>query len=226
MTLALDAKTPPRLVVFDCDGVLIDSEPIANRVWQAELRTLGLDLALEEVMARFVGRTRDGCLVLAREMRGRDLPEGFAERWDEHLFEALGREVRPVEGIEEVLRALPVPYCVASNGTPHRMRMALAAAGLLPLVQDRLFTAAEVARPKPAPDLFLHAARRMGAQPAHTAVVEDTPTGVRAGVAAGMRVLAFAGAAHADRGGLAAAGGELFERMDTLFGLLGFAAAR
>jgi HAD superfamily hydrolase (TIGR01509 family) len=220
----LHARNPPELVIFDCDGVLIDSEPIANRVWQAELRSLGIDLPLREVMARFVGRTRDGCLALAREMLGRALPEGFGARWDEHLFDALGREVRPVDGIERVLRTLPVPYCVASNGTPHRMLMALAAAGLLPLVENRLFTASEVAHPKPAPDLFLHAAERMGARPERTVVVEDTPTGVRAGVAAGMRVLAYTGADHADHAGLAAAGAQLFDRMEALPALLGFAA--
>ena len=218
------AKSRPALVIFDCDGVLIDSEPIANRVWRDELRSLGLDLALGEVMARFVGRTRDGCLVLAREMLGRELPQGFGERWDAHLFEALAREVRPVEGIEAVLRTLPVPYCVASNGTPRRMRMALEAAGLLELVEGRLFTASEVARPKPAPDLFLHAAGRMGAQPSQAIVVEDTPTGVRAAVAAGMRALAYAGAAHADAAALAAAGGEIFTRMVELPGLLGLQA--
>jgi HAD superfamily hydrolase (TIGR01509 family) len=216
------AKNPPALVIFDCDGVLIDSEPIANRVWQEELRTLGIDLPLGQVMERFVGRTRDGCLAIAQEMTGRALPEGFGARWDEHLFEALGREVRPVAGIEAVLRALPVPYCVASNGTPHRMRMALEAAGLLPLVDGRLFTASEVARPKPAPDLFLHAAARMGSNASQTAVVEDTPTGVRAAVAAGMRALAYAGAAHADPGALEAAGAEVFRRMDELAERLGW----
>lgn len=223
MPPAASPKIPPRLVIFDCDGVLIDSEPIANRVWRDELHSLGIRLPLEEVMARFVGRTRDGCLELAREMHGRELPEGFGARWDERLFAALAREVRPVDGIETVLRTLPVPYCVASNGTPHRMRMALEAAGLLGLVEGRIFTASEVAQPKPAPDLFLHAAQRMGAMPHETAVVEDTPTGVRAAVAARMRVLAYAGAGHADAAALTAAGGEVFTRMADVAALLGLA---
>jgi len=222
VSLPSAAKTRPELVIFDCDGVLIDSEPIANRVWQAQLRSLGLDLPLAAVMERFVGRTRDGCLDIARDMLGRELPPGFGERWDEALFDALGREVRPVAGIETVLRTLPVPYCVASNGTPQRMRMALEAAGLLPLVDGRLFTAAEVARPKPAPDLFLHAAARMGRAPSRSVVVEDTPTGVRAAVAAGMRALGYAGAAHADAAALEAAGAEVFQRMDELPARLGF----
>jgi HAD superfamily hydrolase (TIGR01509 family) len=174
-------------------------------------------------MARFVGRTRDGCLELARQLLGRALPAGFAERWDAALFDALAREVKAVDGVADLLARLRVPWCVASNGTPHRMRMSLEAAGLLPLVDGRLFTASEVARPKPAPDLFLHAAARMGVEPARCAVIEDTPTGVRAGVAAGMRVLAYAAAPHAQREALAAAGAELFHDMGEVQALLGLA---
>lgn len=211
---------PPALVIFDCDGVLIDSEPIANRVFAEQLAGAGLEMPVEEVMRSFVGRTRDGCIAHAEELLGRPLPPGFGERWDAALFEALAREVRPVDGIVEVLDTLPVPYCVASNGTPRRMRMALDAAGLLSRVDGRLFTASEVARPKPAPDLFLHAARRMGAQPSHTVVVEDTTTGVRAAVAAGMAVYGYAGGAHTDAAALAREGAHPFHEMRMLPALL------
>jgi HAD superfamily hydrolase (TIGR01509 family) len=208
------------LVIFDCDGVLIDSEPIANRVLAEQLAAIGLEMTPEAVMAKYVGRTRDGCLELAREQLGRPLPAGFAERWDDALFEALAREVRAIDGVAQLLRSLRVPYCVASNGTPRRMRMSLEAAGLLPLVEGRLFTAAEVARPKPAPDLFLHATRRMGVEPARTAVIEDTPTGVEAAVAAGMRVLAYAAAPHAQHDALEALGARLFDDMSQVPRLL------
>src|SRR5687768_966989 len=155
-------------------------------------------MPLEDVMRTFVGRTRDGCIEMAGRMLGRPLPADFGAKWDAALFDALAQEVKPVEGIVEVLDALELPWCVASNGEPERMRLALGAAGLLERVGDRLYSAKQVARPKPAPDLFLHVARAMGHAPEGCAVVEDTPTGVKAGVAAGMRVFGYAGAPHAD----------------------------
>jgi HAD superfamily hydrolase (TIGR01509 family) len=211
---------PLQLVIFDCDGVLIDSEPIANRVFMEQLDAAGLKMPLEQVMKTFVGRTRDGCIELAGRMRGRPLPAAFGAAWDAALHEALEREVKPVEGIPELLRGLELPCCVASNGERERMTRALRAAGLLPFVEGRLFSAADVARPKPAPDLFLHAARTMGAEPARCVVIEDTPTGIEAGVAAGMRVLGYAGAAHANVDAMRAAGAQLFDRMASLPGLL------
>ena len=210
----------PSLIIFDCDGVLIDSEPIANRVLARQLEEAGLALPLDEVMRTFVGRTRDGCIELAGRMLGRPLPGGFGSRWDEALYEALRREVRPVEGIEAVLDGLRVPWCVASNGEPERMRLALRAAGLLERVGERLFSARQVARPKPAPDLFLHAAKAMGARAADCIVVEDTPTGVKAGVSAGMRVLGYAGSPHSDADALAAHGATTFRHMRELPALL------
>ena len=208
------------LVIFDCDGVLIDSEPIANRILQARLAAAGLVMDPEEVMKTFVGRTRDGCIEMAGRLLGRPLPADFGSKWDAALFEALGREVKPVEGITEVLDGLELPWCVASNGEPERMRLALEAAGLLGRVGERLFSAKQVARPKPAPDLFLHAARAMGHLPATCAVVEDTPTGVKAGIAAGMRVFGYAGSLYADPDALEAAGATTFHQMRALPSLL------
>lgn len=208
------------LVIFDCDGVLIDSEPIANRVFADQLARAGLAMPPEELMRTFVGRTRDGCIELAGRMLGRELPADFARTWDEALFAALEREVRPVDGIEQVLDGLQVPWCVASNGEPERMRLALRAAGLLRRVGDRLFSARQVARPKPAPDLFLYAARRMGFAPEACAVVEDTPTGVKAGVAAGMRVFGYAGAPHTSAALLRESGAVVFTAMPQLPRLL------
>ena len=207
-------------MIFDCDGVLIDSEPIANRIFAEQLAQAGLALPVEEVLKTFVGRTRDGCIEMAGRMLGRPLPADFGARWDAALFAALASEVRPVEGIEAVLDALELPWCVASNGEPERMRLALQAAGLLDRVGERLFSAKQVARPKPAPDLFLHAARVMGHLPSTCAVVEDTPTGVKAGVAAGMRVFGYVGAAHADADALEAAGAATFHHMRSLPSLL------
>ena len=209
-----------RLVIFDCDGVLIDSEPIANRVFRDRLESAGLRMTLAEVMREFVGKTKDGCIVRATEMLGRPLPPRFGEEWDEALFRALQAEVRPVDGVPELLDAMMMPWCVASNGNRDRMMLALEAAGLGGRVAGKVFTAAEVRHPKPAPDLFLHAARRMGAAPADTAVIEDTPTGVKAAIAAGMVTFGYVGAPHSDATALAALGATTFASMRDLPALL------
>jgi HAD superfamily hydrolase (TIGR01509 family) len=204
------------LVIFDCDGVLIDSEPIANRVLSDQLARIGLRLHPDEVMRRFVGRTRAGCLELAAELLGRELPPGFGAAWDKALFEAFAADLRAIEGIEDVISSMAMKLCVASNSSRERMRVSLRAAGLLPRFEGRLFSAQDVARPKPAPDLFLHAAASMGAAPGDCAVVEDTPTGVEAAVAAGMAVFGYAGGAHSSARALAAAGAIVFRRMSEL----------
>ena len=208
------------LVIFDCDGVLVDSEPIANRVDAEQLASIGLKLSPEEIMRKLLGRTKEGVILLAAEMLGRDLPEGFVERWDAALMEALGNEVRAIEGVAEAIRALRIPFCAASNSTPGRLRLSLRTSGLLPLFEGRMFSAEEVAHPKPAPDLFLHAAKTLGAEPSRCVVIEDTPTGARAATAAGMTVLGYAGAAHADRAALAREGARVFDDMTELAGLL------
>jgi HAD superfamily hydrolase (TIGR01509 family) len=208
------------LVIFDCDGVLIDSEPIANRVLSAELARIGLRLHPDEVMRRFVGRTRAGCLELAAALLGRELPADFAKAWDQALFAAFAEELRPTDGIEDAISSIPTRICVASNSSRERMRVSLGAAGLLARFEGRLFSAQDVARPKPAPDLFLHAAASMGAAPGDCAVVEDTPTGVEAAVAAGMAVFGYAGGAHSSERALTAAGAIVFRRMSELPALL------
>lgn len=208
------------LAIFDCDGVLVDSEPIANRVFAERLGAHGLAMSAEDVMRTFIGRSRDTCIAMAGEMRGRPLPDDFAAAWDAALNEAISREVKAMSGVAEVLRGLAIPCCVASNGEPEHMRVALTTAGLMPLVQGRLFSARDVARPKPAPDVYLHAARTMGSDPARCAVVEDTATGVTAAVAAGMTVFGFAGAPHADAAALRALGATTFTAMRELPALL------
>lgn len=208
------------LVIFDCDGVLIDSEPIANRVLSDQLARIGLRLHPDEVMRRFVGRTRAGCLELAAALLGRDLPAGFGEAWDRALFAAFAAELRAIDGIQDAISSIATRICVASNSSRERMRVSLGAAGLLARFEGRMFSAEVVARPKPAPDLFLHAAASMGAAPADCAVVEDTPTGVEAAVAAGMAVFGYAGGAHSSARTLAAAGATVFRRMRELPALL------
>lgn len=210
------------LVIFDCDGVLVDSEPIANRVLGQLLQELGLTLTPEAMRERFVGRAMAHCLAQASALLGRALPPDFEARHDRRLFAALAAELAPVPGVMRVLEQLALPYCVASNASPAKLRFSLAQVGLLPRFEGRLFSAAEVAQGKPAPDLFLHAAQRMGRSPAACVVIEDTPTGVAAGVAAGMTVLGFAATMPAAR--LQAAGAQrVFADMRELPALLGVA---
>jgi HAD superfamily hydrolase (TIGR01509 family) len=209
------------LIIFDCDGVLIDSEPIANRVLADRLATVGIAMTPEEVMRAFVGRSRDTCIAMAGEMRGAPLPADFGAQWDAVFHEALARDVGPVQGVPDLLRSLSIPYCVASNGEPVHMRLGLEAAGLMPFVAGRLFSAAEVENPKPAPDIYLHAARKMGFPPERCVVVEDTPTGVRAGIAARMAVFAYVGGPQSDASLLESLGARPFSRMAELPALLG-----
>lgn len=209
-----------QLVIFDCDGVLIDSEPIANRVFAEQLSLVGLSITVDEVMQKFLGKTRSGCLSLAGELLGRALPESFARAWDTALFAALSNEVKAIDGVAELLRDIKLPYCVATNSTHERMRVALRAAGLATLFEGRMFSAADVPHPKPAPDLFLHAAKSLGAAPARCAVIEDSATGVRAAVAAGMTVFGYVGSPYSSEAALAAEGAKPFEHMRDLATLL------
>jgi len=211
--------SPPGLVIFDCDGVLVDSEPIANRVFARMLARQGLVLGDAQMDELFLGRTMAHCLALAAERLGWPLPQDFEAEHDRRLFDALAAELVPVPGVMQVLDQLVSPFCVATNGSPDKLRFSLAKVGLLPRFAGCLFSAAEVAQAKPAPDLFLHAARSMGASPAACVVVEDSPTGIAAGLAAGMRVLGFAGRTPAER--LRAAGAHrVFTGMDELPALL------
>ena len=174
-------------------------------------------------MRAFVGRSRDTCISMAGEMRGEKLPGDFATKWDDAFHEALEREVKPVEGIPGLLRSLPIPYCVASNGEPEHMERGLRAAGLMPFVEGRLFSAKLVPNPKPAPDVYLHAACTMGVAAGRCAVVEDTPTGVTAAVAAAMTVFGYVGGPQSDAATLRSLGATPFARMSELPALLGIA---
>lgn len=210
---------PYDLVIFDCDGVLVDSERITAVVFAAMLGEIGLDVGIDEIFDRFVGRSMDQCLQIIAGLLGRPVPPGFAEDYRLRSAAALEARVRPVPGIEAAIAALGLPYCVASNGTHDKMRTTLRSTGLFDAFGGRLFSVTDVTRGKPFPDLFLHAAARCGALPARCAVVEDTPTGVAAGVAAGMDVYGYC--ALTPRRRLHEAGARTtFDRMQDLPGLL------
>jgi HAD superfamily hydrolase (TIGR01509 family) len=210
---------PYELVIFDCDGVLVDSERITNRVFAAMLNEIGLAVTLEDMFDRFVGRSMDQCLEIISGLLGREVPPGFVAEYRARSSAALMLEVKPVPGIEAALDALELPYCVASNGILEKMQTTLGITGLWPRFEGRVFSVEDVVRGKPFPDLFLLAASRHGVVPERCAVVEDTPTGVTAGVAAGMSVYGYC--ALTPRRRLEEAGAQFtFASMQDLAGLL------
>ncbi|MEO8557943.1 MAG: HAD-IA family hydrolase [Rhodospirillales bacterium] len=217
------------LIIFDCDGVLVDTEPESNRCFAAALNQIGLNWSVDQTIARLVGRSMKSCIEIVEREIGRNVPADFVMRLQQHTFESFRRDgVRTTPGIVAALDALDaarVPYCVASSGEIDKMRLTLGLSGLLPRFERQMFSATMVARGKPFPDLFLHAARSMGAAPADCVVVEDAVPGVTAAGTAGMRALAYAAAPHTDRAGLAASGGALFDDMTRLPALLGIAVA-
>lgn len=187
---------PFSLVIFDCDGVLIDSEIISARMLVGELGKLGVTIDLDYVARNFLGRSYPTVMQQIRTEFGLTLPDSFEENYREGLLAAFRGDLRIVPGVRAVLEALAVPFCVATSSSPRRAEMSLGLVGLTDLVGDRLFTSTMVAKGKPAPDLFQHAAKAMGVVPEKTLVIEDSLTGIRAGIAAGMEVWRFTGGSH------------------------------
>ena len=179
------------LVIFDCDGVLVDSELITNRIFVRMLNDLGLPVTLEEMFEKFVGRSMPQCLTLIEKLLQKPVPDGFVADYRERTAVALRSELKAVPGIEDVLDGLDIPFCVASSGIPEKIQLTLGVTGLLPRFGNRIFSVVDVEKPKPFPDVFLHAARTCGVPPSRCAVIEDTATGAAAGVAAGMTVFGY-----------------------------------
>lgn len=212
---ALRAPHAFELVIFDCDGVLVDSESIAIRVDQRVLADLGLELGLGEIVERFVGKSEEHFVAEIERHLGIRLDADWEEKYQHWYRTAFERDLVAVDGIVEALAGLQLPHCVASSGAHAKMRRTLGQTGLLPRFEGRIFSASEVARGKPAPDLFLHAAGNLGVKPACCAVVEDSVFGVQAARAAGMHVFAYGGGVTpADR--LAGPGTTVFGHMNEL----------
>jgi HAD superfamily hydrolase (TIGR01509 family) len=215
-----------QLVIFDCDGVLVDSETISNRVLAEVLSKAGLPTTLLEARRDYQGLLLTEVFERARQKLGRALPPDLSSSYERERAEAFRRELEPVRGAGEAVErvsAAGVSVCVASQGKLEKTKLSLDLTGLRPLFPDRaLFSAWNVPRGKPHPDLFLHAASEMGAEPAGCVVVEDTPSGVTAGVSAGMRVFGYA--ADGDEQALTVAGAVTFDSLGALPGLLGLRA--
>ncbi|MFE2385618.1 HAD family hydrolase [Streptomyces misionensis] len=209
------------LIIFDNDGVLVDSEPISNRHLAAYLTELGVPTSYEDSLRDYMGSAMHRVHDLVLERTGCRLPEDFDDVLHARIFASFERELRPVPGAVDVLEKLAadgVPYCVASSGSHQKIRVGHRTAGLDRWFQeDRIFSSQDVGRGKPAPDLFLYTAERMGVAPERCAVVEDSPLGVQAAVAAGMDVYGFTAMTPAER---LTGATQLFSHMDELADLL------
>lgn len=215
----------PDLVIFDCDGVLVDTETIGNRHLVKLLNAAGYPITLEESLRTLAGKPMSA---IAEQMKasGIDLGDDFAERWYRDVPTIFGSGIEAIPHVETAIAAInaaDLKSCVASSGRVEKMHLTLGSTGLLPYFSDVLFSASMVARGKPFPDLFLYAAEQMGIEPARSVVIEDSINGTIAGVAAGMVVYSYCGDEHANPDALEAAGGILFDDMRLLPGLIGIA---
>jgi len=205
------------LIIFDCDGVLVDSERLANEVFAGVLEEVcGLQFTLEDMFDTFVGHSRLQCLQKIEALIGEPPPDELDRRYQRDINHALAQSVAAIDGIEAVLEQLSLPCCVASSGSHEKMQMTLGKTGLIDYFDGNIFSTSDVERGKPHPDIYLHAAASMGVDdPARCLVIEDSPIGVTGAVAAEMKVFGFAELMPAHR--LQASGAHLvFERMRDL----------
>lgn len=206
------------LIIFDNDGVLVDSEWHANGILADLLCEAGLPSTRESCIAEYMGSSMKLVREMAEGRLGRPLPADLEDRYHERLFETFRTQLTAIPGVGAALDRIATPTCVASSGTHERIRLALTTTGLLPRFHGRIFSAQDVARGKPEPDLFLHAAKTLGIRPERCAVIEDSPLGVDAANRAGMTAFGFARMMPAAR--LRAASGGIFSAMDELPNLL------
>ena len=184
------------LIIFDCDGVLVDSEPIINRAHALVLTACGHSITEEALIERFCGMSDPEMLDIIEREWGRALPASYAARVGEMIESGLRQSLAPIDGVAQLLDGLRSPRCVASSSLPEQIRRKLELTGLLPYFGENLFSATMVARGKPAPDLFLYAAQQLRAAPTRCLVIEDSPAGIDAALAAGMTAIGFSGGSH------------------------------
>jgi HAD superfamily hydrolase (TIGR01509 family) len=213
------------LLIFDCDGVLVDSDRISLRIQAERITELGLPMTYEDCVREFLGIGMSATLRQVEQRLGRSLPAGWAEELDAAVKEAFRRELRPVPAVVEALDQIALPTCIASSGSHEKMMLTLGLTGLYERFAGRIFSADEVERGKPDPDLFFYAAERMGIVPERCIVVEDSPFGIQGAVAAGMAPLGYAADAEPERmDALFDAGAIVFTSMADLPGLVAAAS--
>ncbi len=207
------------LVIFDCDGVLVDSEPIANQILAEELSRMGLPTTYSGSMRFYMGKSEKDCLDLITEKLGGSPPPNLLKNYHSRTKIAFAEELKPVSGIAEALTRIPFAKCVGSSGSHQKIQTSLSQTGLKPFFKKHIFSASDVKRGKPHPDLFLYAAEKMKVTPDTCVVIEDSVPGVTAAKAAGMRVFGYAALTSA--GKLKSAGAEeVFNNMRDLPELL------
>jgi HAD superfamily hydrolase (TIGR01509 family) len=232
MTLDIaTAKGAPELVIFDCDGVLVDSEPISIAVLLDIIAQAGGAMDENTAYELFLGKSMATICTMLRADFGLVVTDLHLEAMRAELNSRFARELKPIPGILDTLRTLEGPRCVASSSKPERIRFSLGVTGLLEMFEPHIYSSTMVEHGKPAPDLFLHAAGDMGVAPSACVVVEDSPAGIEAAKRAGMTVLAFAGGSHAAGPAMRAAIAALepdavFDDMRRLPGLIARPASR
>lgn len=179
------------LIIFDCDGVLVDSEPIAARIFPEILAQEGYAIPYSHAQELFTGYSLQSCIAILEQRFQKKMPEDLKEKYYSRLFLEFEKSLKPVAGIRETLKTIPYPICVASSGEHTKIQLTLNLTGLLSFFKGKIFSASEVKQGKPYPDLFLHAARKCHAAPQACAVIEDSLPGVKAGIAAGMSVFGY-----------------------------------
>jgi HAD superfamily hydrolase (TIGR01509 family) len=206
------------LIIFDCDGVLVDSETVTNAVLGELILELGGSAQLVAKMEQFTGMTLPQTFAAIEQGLGHPLPKDFLQTYRQKTFAAYEQQLQPIAGIHEALSQIELPICVASNSPRHKMHLCLARTGLLPYFGGRMFSCYDIQRWKPDPAIYRHAAATMGVAPTHCVVVEDSVVGVQVAVAAKMTVLGYTGSYVAPT--LEAAGARVFDRMIDLPPLL------
>lgn len=205
----------PKLVIFDCDGVLVDSETISVAVLTRFLRKAGAEIAERDGYRLFLGRSMAAVKETLRSDYALALSKAELDSIRTETFQRFRAELRPIPGVIETLSRLDLRRCVASSSSLERIRLSLSLTGLLEMLDPHIYSASMVTRGKPAPDLFLHSAKSMGVRPEDCVVVEDSPAGIDAARHAGMRVFAFTGGSHASHASLPSQLGKL--RPDVMF---------
>ncbi len=212
-------KQSPKCVIFDCDGVLVDSEPLSNRVILEMAHSLGIDIDLNFVEMYFTGSFLHECFRILEDKLGKPLPTDFEKEYRKKTFESFQKELQPVKGVPDLIEQLELPFCVASSGPVNKIRLNLTVSNLLHHFEGNIFSCWDIQKWKPDPAIFLHAAETMGHAPDDCIVVEDSLFGVQAAVAGGFRTYAYA--AHArDVAALETAGAIPFYEMEALYPVL------
>lgn len=188
------------LLIFDCDGVLVDSEKLSCQIEADYLHDLGAPMSADDVARKFIGRSMKDMVAELRAEFGDKIPADFPEQLTARVLRRFGMDLQPIAFVREAILSLAHPRCVASSSAPPRLSVSLRKTGLADLFGGNVFSATMVARGKPAPDLFFLAAEKMGHAPENCVVIEDSVSGVKAGIAAGMRVIGFTGGAHCQPG--------------------------